>query len=217
MAKPAVTKKKKSPRANEVSVLKKELQRVTERLESRERELAQATDQQTATSEILRVIARSPTDLQPVLDTLAENAARLCEASDATISRIDGNTFQRLGSAKLGPIPRSILPPISRGNPSGWAVIDRTTVHVHGITAEFGTEFLEHPTNYWSQDYLLNAAAAGNSDWSDDDSAYGSPSFLGKANRPTQDLRGSSCRHPVVKKPHASCVCCAAVTANFSA
>src|SRR5262249_42512424 len=82
-------------------------------------------------------------DLQPVLDVVAENAARLCEANDATINRIDGNTLQRLGSAKYGPMPRSAPTTLHRGNPSGRAVIDRTTVHVHDITAEFEREFPE--------------------------------------------------------------------------
>ena len=143
MARLGVSKKKKSPRATELSQLKKELKRATEQLESSERERAEATEQQAATSEILRVIASSPTDLQSVLNTVAENAARLCEANDATIGRIDGNTLQRLGSAKYGPMPASPPPTLTRDNPTGRAVVDRTTVHVHDITAEFDAEFPE--------------------------------------------------------------------------
>ena len=56
-------------------------------------ELTESLEQQTATSEILRVIASSPTDIQPVLDVVAENAARLCDAADAVISRVDGEHY----------------------------------------------------------------------------------------------------------------------------
>jgi GAF domain-containing protein len=105
-------------------------------------ELKESLEQQTATSQILGVIASSPTDIQPILDTVAENAARLCAASDAAIVRFDGKTLQL--AAKYGPIPATVaLVPASRGNPAGRAVIDRTTIHVHDITAEFETEFPE--------------------------------------------------------------------------
>ena len=60
-------------------------------------------EQQTATSEILGVIASSPTDIQPVLDVVAENAARLCEADDAVVFRIDGDVLQPGGHLWTSP------------------------------------------------------------------------------------------------------------------
>ena len=72
-------------------------------IDARNHDLAESLAQQTATSEILRVIASSPTDLQPVLNTVAENAARICEANDALIYRFDGRHFT--GVAEYGPLP----------------------------------------------------------------------------------------------------------------
>src|SRR5262245_18911760 len=131
MARLRVTKKKKSPRADELSQLKEELRRVSEQLESCKRELTGATEQQTATGEILRVIAGSSTNLQPVLDTVAQNAARLCEATDAQILQVDGDILRL--AASYGSLPTSQTRPINRQLASGRAVIDRTTIHVHDI------------------------------------------------------------------------------------
>ena len=105
-------------------------------------ELKESLEQQTATSEILGVIASSPTDIQPVLDSVAETAARLCDAKDAVIYRLDGDVLQQAavyGSMPPGPTARHI----TRGRPTGRAIIDRQTIHVHDRLAEIETEFPE--------------------------------------------------------------------------
>src|SRR5262245_30716024 len=110
--------------------------------EARNRDLTEALEQQTATSEILRVIAGSPTDIQPVLDVVAENAARLCDAKDAVIRRIDGDRLRVVATYGPMPVP-PILSDITRRWPVGQAIIDRQTIHVHDVAAELETEFPE--------------------------------------------------------------------------
>ena len=63
-------------------------------------ELTESLEQQTATSEILGVIASSPTDIQPVLNTVAINAARLCEATDAQIRLVEGDGTRLVASVR---------------------------------------------------------------------------------------------------------------------
>src|SRR5262249_24643940 len=107
-------------------------------------ELKESLEQQTATSEILGVIAGSPTDLQPVLNAVTENAARLCEANDAQIRLVEGNMLQHVASYGTIPAPQSR--PISRGFVGGRAIIDRRTIHVHDLAAEVDTEYPEVKT-----------------------------------------------------------------------
>jgi GAF domain-containing protein len=118
--------------------------RLFQELQARNRDLTEALEQQTATSEILRVIASSPTNIQPVLDVVAENAARLCEAKDALIYRVDGDTLQQV--AVYGPMPAGPPQPFTRGTPTGRAILDRKTIHVHDMTAEVETEFPQAKT-----------------------------------------------------------------------
>ena len=61
-------------------------------------ELKESLEQQTATSEILGVIASSPTDIQPVLDAIAKSAANLCDAPSAFIQRVDGDVMRRVAA-----------------------------------------------------------------------------------------------------------------------
>jgi len=94
--------------------------RLFKELQERNRDLTEALEQQTATSEILSVISSSPTDIQPVLDVVAENAARLCDATDAAIIRVDGDSLKTV--ANYGSLPAAADPrstePLSLPEPS---------------------------------------------------------------------------------------------------
>jgi len=111
-------------------------------------EIKEALEQQTATSEILGVIASSPTDIQPVLDIVIERAARLCDSSDAQIFRVEGDVVRFVASYGSTPKTSQIgeVRPVSRGFPIGRAVADRQTIHVHDLAAETETEFPESKT-----------------------------------------------------------------------
>src|SRR5262249_31316664 len=105
-------------------------------------ELKESLEQQTATSEILGVIASSPTDIQPVLDVVAESAARLCDAPSAVIHRVHGNVMRRVAAYGQYPVgligeEQAIDPQRARGR----AIIDRRTIHVHDLAVEVETEF----------------------------------------------------------------------------
>ncbi|HEX5529959.1 MAG TPA: GAF domain-containing protein, partial [Methylomirabilota bacterium] len=125
--------------------------RLFQELQVRNRDLTETLEQQTATAEILRVISSSPTDLQPVLDVVARNAARVCEASDALVHRVDGGFTQVV--ANSGEIrTRGGKIPITRGWVGGRALIERRRIHVHDLAAELD----EYPE---SRDFQQRAGA----------------------------------------------------------
>src|SRR5437867_405398 len=111
------------------------------KVEARTRELTESLEQQTATAEILRVISSSPTDLQPVMDAVAENAARVCGASDATIFRTEGDALRRVAQFGSIPIGAPDVIPLDRDYPTGRSVIERRTIHIEDLLSLPETEF----------------------------------------------------------------------------
>src|SRR4030095_3219789 len=97
-------------------------------------------EQQAATSEILRLIATTPGNLQAVLNELAECAARLCDANDAQIFRVEGDLVHRM--AAYGDLPVALEhTPYNRETPVGRAMIDRQIVHIPDLSAVVDSEF----------------------------------------------------------------------------
>src|SRR5215475_10544265 len=135
----ATTKKRavKKPKAK-TSGPKESRPKQTPVIEQLRRERDEALEQLAAASHILRVIAGSPTRLQPVLDVVAENAARLCDSVDAQIFRVEDDVLRVVAS--YGPFPAVPLP-VDRGSVTGRAVVDRRGIHIHDINAE--SEFPE--------------------------------------------------------------------------
>jgi signal transduction histidine kinase len=101
-------------------------------------ETKEALEQQTAVAEILRAISSSPTDVKPVLDTIADRALHLCDAAAASIYLTDGNLLRHVASQ--GSSPEEIVAlgeiPLRGDSTSGRAVLERRTIHVHDILAE---------------------------------------------------------------------------------
>ncbi|HWM43798.1 MAG TPA: GAF domain-containing protein, partial [Burkholderiales bacterium] len=98
-------------------------------------ETKEALEQQTAISEILRVISTSPTDVKPVLEAVAARAAKICDASDARIFLVDGDQMRHAAGAGDVPVWNESVA-LSRGSVTGRAIIDSTPVQVVDIEAQ---------------------------------------------------------------------------------
>jgi signal transduction histidine kinase/HAMP domain-containing protein len=106
-------------------------------------ETKEALDQQTAISEVLRVISGSPTDVQPVLDAVAERALKLCGAAQSVIALVEGTSVRFVSGSGNTPNAVGEVVPLTRGLVIGRAIIDRSLVHVPDLAAVPPEEFPE--------------------------------------------------------------------------
>ena len=127
--------------------------RLFNEIQTRNREITEALEQQTATSEILQVIASSPTEVQPVLDVIARNAAQLSGWDDVLIDLEDQGVLRvaaHYGNIPMFPVGEGI--PLNRDSVAGRAILEGRTLQA--IHAQPGGEESEYPEgDKWAQRY----------------------------------------------------------------
>ena len=111
------------------------------RLERQARELIEASELQAATAEVLRVISISPHDIQPVFDTIAENAARICEGRFAFVVRFDNELLRfaachGLTTEGLEAFQRVLPRPAGDDTAAGRAILHRGVVQIPDVLAD---------------------------------------------------------------------------------
>src|SRR5262249_59538146 len=104
--------------------------RLFEQVQARTSELTETLKQQTATSEILSVISRSPTDVQPVFDAIAKSSVRLCGADYGSVNQLEGDTIHLVAqhghtASSLESARRLFPHPLTRDLIAGAAMLDR--------------------------------------------------------------------------------------------
>jgi signal transduction histidine kinase/putative methionine-R-sulfoxide reductase with GAF domain len=122
--------------------------RLFDEVQARTRDLTESLQQQTATADVLKVISRSTFDLQAVLDTLTESAARLCEADVAAMHRQQGENYQAIATYGSSPEHRRLILSripfeAGRGSVLGRTVLERKPTQVADVLADPDYSLLE--------------------------------------------------------------------------
>ena len=107
--------------------------RLFKELAERNAELREALEHQTATAEVLGIISRSPTDVQPVLDAIVESAARVCGIDDVQLRLCEGNTL--VSRAHFGSVPVTGVEIRIDAPPVRW-VREHGTLHIPDVHAQ---------------------------------------------------------------------------------
>ncbi|HEX5020631.1 MAG TPA: GAF domain-containing protein, partial [Candidatus Binatia bacterium] len=107
--------------------------RLFKELEERNTELREALEHQTATSEVLGIISRSPTDVQPVLDAIVESAARVCGIDNLGLRLREGNNL--VMRAQFGPVPAGSVE-VSVDAPAPRWMLEHGTLHIPDVNAQ---------------------------------------------------------------------------------
>ena len=115
-------------------------------LQASSRQVAEALEQQTATSEVLGLIAGSRGNVGPILDAVAEHSARLCDGGIVNIHRIQDGLLHLAAIFSVDPDARTTweagdVRPISRTTVTGRAVMDRRSIHVHDLAAAVEADY----------------------------------------------------------------------------
>jgi len=131
--------------------------RLLNELRQRTDDLSESLEQQTATSDVLRVISSSPTNAQPVFDAIAESSVRLCGGQFSFVVRFDGKVMDFASCYGLSDEGlkafRSLLPmPATEGTASGRATLRRSVVEISDVQADpaYGTQGLAKTVTYRS-------------------------------------------------------------------
>src|SRR5262249_11344884 len=121
--------------------------RLFDEVQARTREVQESLDYQTAISDVLNVISRSPNELQPVIDAILQTAARLCEAEHALFFKLQDGKYHLVGSNNVGAhyveylFEHPIRP--GRGSLVGRTAVERKTVHLPDCVADPEYDMLE--------------------------------------------------------------------------